>query len=432
MSRRHIGPISPARIAIQGSKAAFQNVTGHPMLALFSLVAAFGIWVAVQDVDNPRVIEGSLPEAGIPVEAVNVPEGYLVEDLPVVRVRVEARRSVIEDLEPDDFEAKVDVRRTSSGSTEALQPVKVTSKRSGVRVVEQPPPIEVTLVPAGAKEVQVTVNETGAPPEDIRVSLSSIDPQVVTVRGRLDLVQSVATVDLDVNLRTVRDQAVYEGELTARTKDRNVVQVQLSQTRGKATYKVEQVFSQKMLALMPVVTGEPAPGFLVTNIVLDPPSVLVSGPKGVVDGLRTLSIEKVDITGAQRTNSYTRQVEKPPNVTLERQTVVVRVEVQAIDCGGSDRTAACSAATFTVAPAFEGGPPAGLAPENQVSVPVRVSGPLALLSALKPTDIKATISFTGAAAGPGTYPVRVTVPTGLRAEADPVPITLIARPAGTP
>jgi len=425
---------STARVAWASARALSFSITGHWALALFSLVAAFGVWVIIQDVDNPRV-EGDAPRnGGIEVEPLNIPDGFLVEDIPAVHVRVEARKADLESLRPGDFKAEVDVKGVDPNADRNIRQVRVESRRSGVRVLSvSPATVDVSLIQASSKDVPVTVRKTSQPPGGFQAGdVTSLDPAFVTIRGAQKLVDTVASVDLDVSLANARDEAfVFEGDLVARTAQGNTVQVSLSQTRAKLTMKIEQLFSLRSLGLVPTLIGSPAPGFIVVNVVVDPPLVQVTGPKAIVDGLRQpLNLEQLDITGARQNITLARSIERPPNVSTDRQTVLVRVEIQPIDCGGAAASAGCQGATFFVAPLFEL-LPAGLVVDGQYTVAVRISGPLAQVAALKLTDLKVTVSLAGGVAGQSSYQVRVTAPVFVRVEpVDPVTVTL--KPAVLP
>src|SRR5438445_7185308 len=95
-------------VSLLGTAGAV-NVSQHWMLAIFSLAAAFGVWMVIQDVENPRV-EGLAPvetDSRIPVQAVNVPDGYIVLDLQQVKAQVKARKDELGELRPGDFRATV-------------------------------------------------------------------------------------------------------------------------------------------------------------------------------------------------------------------------------------------------------------------------------------------------------------------------------------
>ncbi len=426
------GPLGAMHLAADIIGAAGRSVAGHWALALFSLVAAFGIWVAIQDVDNPRVTGLAPADGGIQVEVFNLPDGFIVEDLQQVTVIVEARKGDLESLRPSDFRASVDVKTDSPDvQAEGSRPVRVESRRKGVEVLEvRPATVPVKLIKAAERQVPVTVRQTTPPPSGFSADdlPAVLEPAIVTVRGRQEQVDSVATVDLDANLGTARDETVsVEGELVARTAQGNPVTVVLSQRRARATFKITQLFSLRSIGVLPVITGTPDRGYYIANVVIDPPIVQITGPKSILDGLKDpLSLEALDVTGAQRTITLPKSVKSPPNVSTDRQTVVVRVEIQPLECAAT--TGACQAVLFVLAPLFEG-LAAGLVVEpGSYSVQVRISGPLPQLATLRTSDLRATISFAGATAGTASYTARVTAPAGVRVESvEPNVVTL--RPA---
>ncbi len=422
MNRIGRSATSSGRLVLDLGRKGVSNVHSHWALAAFSFVAAFGVWFALQDVENPRVT-GVAPvgenDPLVRVEAVNVPDGYLVVDLQSIQVRVEARERDLPQLRAGDFKATVNVSNIDPGST-VSRPVQVESRRDGVSVVGAiPASVQVTLKKAEVREVPVQINRTGVLPAGYEETDSpSVDPPFVEIRGLPELVASVKSVDVDVNLSGARDATVVlEGDLVARTQagTGNAVAVALSQSRAKVTFRIKQTLAQRTVALSPSIVGSPAAGYLVANVSIEPPVVVVTGVKAFVDSLQQLTIEKLDVTGATRNITQTRQIERPSNVSTERQTVVVRVEIRPIDCGGSQPATPCGWASVALAPLFEF--PLGLTAEPGVYiVQVRVSGPLATLATLKPSDFKATVSLIGGSAGTGLYPVTVVPPAGVKVE----------------
>jgi YbbR domain-containing protein len=414
------------------ARASGEAVLAHWSLALFSLAAAFGIWFVIQDVENPRV-EGRVPisDPGIEVKPVNLGDNFLVSELPRVHVQVEAREGELPTLRAADFDATVDVKGMTLGVTDS-RPVTVTSKRDGVKVLSiDPAYVQITLEQAKTKDMPVTVRRTSLLPVGYRESDAPvIEPSFVKILGRPEQIDAVHSVDIDVSLSGVRDPTyVYEGDLVARTEGGNTVDVTISQSRARVTFKIEQTLVQRAVGFTPVIVGTPAPGYRVANVTVDPLTAQVTGPSTIVDKLQTLGLDKVDVTGAKTDITQSRNIDKPPNALVDRQTVVVRVEIRPIECGGTQTGVACGWATVVVAPTAFEGTPAGLVPDGgPYSIQVRVSGPVALIASMKPSDIRAVVSLAGAVAGTGTYPTTATVDpklTGVKVEtADPLTLTL--------
>jgi YbbR domain-containing protein len=418
-------------------RSAGSTMVHHWALACFSLVTAFGIWFVIQDVENPRV-EGLVPPdsdpASIRVSTVFNAGDYIVSEPSPVKVRVDARKADLQSLRPSDFEATADVKGQPVGTPVSV-PVRVRTTRANVRILEViPPTVTVTLREAKVREMAVNVRITGPLPDNYRFSDAqpALDPITVKVRGLPDDVDSVTSVDLDANLSGARNNTVtIVGDLVGRTDGGNPVSVQVTPSRASATFRIEQTFVQRTIGITPSLSGQPAIGFRVANVTIDPPTVTVTGPKSVVDSIQGISTEAVAITNARTSVTQVRQVDRIPNVASDLSTVLVTVEIRPIDCG--DQSTACGSTVFVVAAAFAPPPPATLVvvvPDGGYSVQARVSGPLDALSKVKLSDIKATISLANATVG--TQPYAVTFAplptgfTGLKIEADPLPVTLRA------
>lgn len=410
------------------------NLKTHWALATFSIISAFGIWFIIQDVENPRV-EGLAPPAGeqaITVQYVNGSADYIPVEAAFVRVRVEAREEDLATLRAKDFVATVDLQGLEPGSPVRL-PVSVRSTNSGVRVLSvEPETVEVELEPVARKEVRVSINVTGALPDGFELvsAQTVIEPSFVTVSGRQELVDNVDRVQLDVNLSGRRESFTYTGDLVPRSASGQTQIVALSSAQAKATFRIEQRTSQRDFAVVPRIVGEPAAGYHITGIAIDPVIVRVTGPKDVVDGLTELAIEELDVGGATTDITREKAIQRPQNVVLSPENVVVRVTIAPITCDGITATAPCQSQTVVVAPTFTDTPAGLVVAPGVYTVAVPVYGPLATLATLKASDVTALVSLKDAKAGTGTYSAAVAVPAGVQVEGSPqVVVTLVAAEA---
>jgi YbbR domain-containing protein len=195
------------------------------------------------------------------------------------------------------------------------------------------------------------------------------------------------------------------------------------------TFAITQQFAQQTFSPVPNVTGQPAPGYRITSVLIDPPTLTITGLPDDIDKTKSVGLERLDISGATTNVNAIRKVITQQNISVDHQTVNVTVDIKPIECGIDGTTAApCGAVTFVVGPQI-GTPPSGLAlaSSTRVSVQVAVYGPLDQLNSLKVSDIKASVSLSGAKEGTASYPVTVSVPAGLTVvQPDPVSITLVA------
>ena len=416
------------------ARGSLLNLYRHWVLALFSLVAAFGTWFVIQDVENPRVT-ASYPLEGAPpsilVRAVNT--DHLVPNSESrVSVEVEGREGDLVNLSDDDFEATIDVKGIPANTPTEVQ-VRVVSRRDGVKVLAvSPATISVTMEPLVEAEFEVRLSPSGQLATGFEVTDQKIEPLTVKVSGLQDRIDNVVSVELDVNLSALREGSnVFEGELRARSLTGGEVAVtNLSPERGKVTYTVRQAFVQRSIPVAVTTTGQVAPGYHVTSVIIEPPVISVSGPADKMASLNELRTEPIPLTNATSEIRLTRNIDvQQENLSLERRQVSVRIEVKPIECPGGAAASPCGAVLLQLAP-VPTDQPSGLVITSVVRVSVQLTGPLPELDKLTPKSITATVSLAGGLAGPGLYPVTVSVPPnlqglGIRAEQPaPIPVTL--------
>ncbi len=394
------------------ARTTVSNVSGHWALAIVSLIAAGIIWVVIQDIENPRV-EGTVPlegEAqGIPVEFVNLSPDFVVTEASRVRVRVEAREDQLPELRPGDFRAIVDLEGVEPGIPLDL-PVTVEPADDTIRVLEViPSTVRVDLEPVAEEEFEVEVNVTGSlPPGFEETEARTIAPPFVTVSGRPDLVEAVDRVEIDVNLSGQRQSFEVSGDLIARNRNGDRQTVTLSEDRAMVEFTIEQQTVERLLPVRPRLTGSPAPGYRATSIELQPSFVTVSGPQDVLEPLEELTLEPIDLGGATSDITQTRNIQRPSNVELERDSVRVDVGIAPIVCE-DDQEAACGATTFHVAPRFTDVPEGLTVAPGSYTVQVAILGPLDELADLAPGDLDVTASLADLSAGISTVEPEVTV-----------------------
>jgi YbbR domain-containing protein len=416
-------------------RATLRNVVEHWALAIFSLVAASGIWFVIQDVENPRIealvpIEGT---QGVLVTPVNLSPEFVLAQTSRVRVRVEARENDIPTLRASDFRATVDLQGIAEGDRASL-PVEVESLNSNVTVLSvDPPRIQVELVRIQSEEFPVQVNITGSLPASFRESQDRvISPAFVTASARPELLANVDRIEIDVNLSGQRESFRFTGPLVARNRNGDTQIVTLSNAQATVEFFIEQVTIEKTLPLRHRLSGNPAPGYQVDSITIQPRFVTVTGAREIVDSLTEVVLESVDINGASDSVTQRVPIQIPPNVAVldQRVDALVEVGISPIECG-IDTDGGCGAATLYVAPRFQD-VPQGLqvAPGSYVAI-VKVAGPIGAAGTVNPDTIEVVVSLSDASEGVSTFMPTATVPPPHEVESvEPIEVRLI--PAAAP
>lgn len=380
-------------------------VARHWLLAIGSLIAAFALWFAVEDVENPRVA-ATVPvenHDAVPVEVVNVPAGLIVGDVGAVRVVVEAREADVDELRAGDFSATVDASAMRTNGVRSL-PVTVATARGDVRVLRAVPGvIEVSAVAAVSRELPVTVVATGELPSGFRQGLPEVDPPFVTATGRAELVEAVNEVQATVSISGLRTAQTFNVELAARTSDGSRVTVTLSQNRARVTVPVEEALLTRRIAVLGGVRGSPAPGYAVTGVAIAPSPIEVTGPREIVEAMGPFTVDDIDVSGAIAEVVARREIALPDEVSAEVSAVFATASIEP-QRGWR---------TLRLSPVFADVPEGLAVADGVYAVELRVTGDEPLLAGLTHEDVTATISFAEAEAGVADYEAEVAAPEGV-------------------
>ncbi len=76
--------------------------------------------------------------------------------------------------------------------------------------------------------------------------------------------------------------------------------VELIPQRVHVSIDVARELAYATLPVVPVLTGEPAPGYRVSSVSADPQTLTVSGEAAAVERLSSISTQPLDISGADR------------------------------------------------------------------------------------------------------------------------------------
>ncbi|MEX2547094.1 MAG: CdaR family protein, partial [Chloroflexota bacterium] len=227
----------------------------------------------------------------LPVEAPDPPAGatLLSELPPITLVRFRAPLDVGV-LSPDSFRATVDlsdVEARAGGPPEDVA-VSVEAVDRRVQVIDfQPRVVQVHLDPVLERELPVTI-DLGAVPEGLNVGPPQTGPSVVTIRGASSRVEQVSQVVARVTIDASALNIDREVELVPMDVNGNQVpNIEIDPSRARVRIAIARELANRTLPVVPQLTGQPAPGYRITSVTVDPLVVTVSGEEATVTRLET-------------------------------------------------------------------------------------------------------------------------------------------------
>ncbi|MDQ7030549.1 MAG: CdaR family protein [Ardenticatenia bacterium] len=393
------------------------------LLALFLGVI---IWAVAINSENPLVVR-TFPEQ-IPVDLINVPPGLvpLTGEGESVRLQVRAPRQWWNQVERSSrrtrvskFRAWVDLSGLSAGLYELDVNVEKAARADReVRILATTPekiPVRLDRVEEREMSVDVDIIDRSSVPTGYEIQTPQAEPPVVRLRGPTSRLDRVDRVVARVQVNGARAPVQVEAPLVLVDRQGELVpvgsgsvDVQLEPRRVVVTVPIRQRQGYRELIVRPIIVGEPAPGYWVSDIDVVPQTISVVGLPAAVERLSPIvETEPIDVTGLTA-GTLIRDVEVllPEDVSpLEGNRLVqVRIAVQALK----------SSAQVAVRPTWSG-LAAGFAvtqitPEQ---VDVIVEGPVNELEELRPSDVFAVLDLTGLQPGTHLVSPRVSVPGSL-------------------
>lgn len=327
-----------------------------------------------------------------------------------------------------DFEASIDLSGIQPGSGPHRVPVHVVSIDDRITVVGvQPAAVTVDLDRLDRKMVEVVVDHGPTPPglelgdeavDPVRVQVSgpaTVIERVVAARASVIIQQSGIDVDQDIDLVAIDELGEAVG------------QVVVEPRAAQVTIPVFSDRETRTMPVNPVVTGDPAAGFEIASVTVDPPVMLVEGDADQLAELVRVDTAQIPMTGVSS--------DRTVDVGLALPTGVLAVGDDRIRVTITLRPVTATR-TFSAGVRLIGagrGLSYGLDADR---ILVTIGGSVADLDRLSGTAVVVDLDVTGLQPGTESVPVTLDLPTGatlVSASPSNVNVTITApTPSPTP
>lgn len=400
--------------------ALIRSILSHFTSLVLAFLFAVIIWSVATVEENPSR-EGYFFDT-LPIEIVNRADDLIVFQKTVERVRVKLRapQASWDQLQPTSFRVSANLARLDVGAHRVPIQVQVNDPRVTVIAVE-PPETAIRLEQVKARALEVRSEVLDAAPLGFIFRPPTLTPPQVTVTGAAVLLDQIVEASADIYLRGAKASVEREVSVQARDAHGNVIGgLTISPTVVIVKVPVEQRVGYKDVSIKTMMKGAPAPGYWVSNIVVNPSTVTIVGSPDILAKIPGF-VETVplDVTNATADLSKRAALSLPEGVSvLNNEGVTVQVSVTPLLGGQTVRRKISIQG-------LKRGQTATISPD---SVEVILSGPLPSLQNLAADDVPVIVDVAGLAAGVHQLKPRVpVVPGALRVQnivPDTVQITI--------
>jgi len=379
------------------------------IIKVISILTAILIWFVVLDSENPfeeRTIAVPLTSNMDVLHSNNFQ--IVGAQLPTsVDVKIKGRREKISKVTANDFVVSIDLSKvTSSGrKTIEIDPPEYKGDQDIIILGINPTFVNLNIERIVGKQYPVQVEFTGSLPAGYELVNLKVEPSNVILEEKESSISMVSKVVAIVNL----DEADDNKEIVMRGTVLDENGEVMRQFEGKVPIIVSFILAKKV-PVIAATKGNPMDDYYVKEIKYSLPSVRVLGSRSLLDGIKSVSAEAIDVTDKSENFIIPLTTILPKGATIwaedaERLTAEVVIEKYIT------RNINMSPGQISI---FNGDTGGNMSYRitNEI-IPITVKGKSADLNALKTSDIKLSVNVSDLLPGEHEVPLRVTVPNNV-------------------
>lgn len=291
---------------------------------LIAIFLALILWFNAWDQKNPVVEE----VYSVALEARGLPSALVLAELPSnIQVRVEGRRSAINEINSRDFNAFLDMEDIREGRHELRVEVEIPSGVHLVNII--PSKVWIRIDEQSSIQLPVRVEVAGRTAPGYKAQEPVVEPGEVIISGPKSLLNKVESALVQVNLKDNREDYMQTLPIILAGEGLDG-KYSVSVSPEVAKVFVPVVRDPEIYREVPIevnLIGEPALGYEVNNVSVKPEKINISGTRGAPDMIEYISTLPVDIGGLEEDLSVNIGLDAPESMGLEM-TVEVLVKIE--------------------------------------------------------------------------------------------------------
>ncbi|MDD4752119.1 MAG: CdaR family protein, partial [Desulfitobacteriaceae bacterium] len=300
--------------------------TNNLLYKIFSVILAVLLWLFVSHQENPTTEQIFT----VPVEVRDLSPDLVVAERPsFVKVRIQGQRQDLDMVSARDIHAFLEMDNMEVGMHTMEINVSVPGKTRLVSII--PSSVNIKVETMARTQVPVAVSFADNSPAKGFMALKPVlTPNEALVSGPQDQLKDIKQVYVEVNLG--ESQENYRQSLPVKVADNsdglNLDLISFDPREVEVLIPVVRELPSKSVPVKVPITGEPAQGYKVERVVVEPNLVTIFGEFARLDQVNSLTATPVDISGTTKDINKKVNLNLPQGITFleeESVTAVVRI-----------------------------------------------------------------------------------------------------------
>lgn len=373
----------------------FRKVLHQLPTFLFAFLLALIVWVTAVTAADPSA-EKEFPGT-VNVEVIGqAPDLVMTSSLPTsVSVSLRAPESIWTKLIQEKAPVRAILDLSGLGEGPHTVPIQIEVGIKPVEIVTyNPRSVDIALEPLTTSQFEINVVNTTNPAIGYQAGTPTLDQTTATVSGAASLVSSVTEVRASLDMKQATSDINELVTLAAYDQNGQVVKnVTITPEKVKVTESIAQLGGFRNVVVKLSTIGQPATGYRLTSITVNPPTVTVysSDPQKVEALPGYITTESVNLSGLKDDLNQQIGLIMPDGVTVVGDpSVNVQVSISPVE----------NSLSLNSVPVQATGLAANLvATISPATADVIISGPLVTLNTISIPDLQVLIDLSGLAPG---------------------------------
>ena len=317
-------------------------LTNNLTLKLLSVVAAIMLWLVVMNIDDPYTYRDFSPvQVTMLNENVVTDQGkvYKNEDgSDVISLRVWGKKSILRDLNIEDFTATADMQKSIKYND--LVGIEVSCSNKNIRTADinmSRENVVISVEDAASEQFNVVVKQNGKVADGYMIGAALPEQSLSQLNGPASVLAKITRVAVALQPTGVNSARTNHGKLKVLNSDGEAVDTTYLEYTGKTDGMDVTItmLRTKTVSLTIGHTGTPADGYNLGTISYKPETVKIAGSSEKISQVTAIAIpdEALNIDGLTESTQQTLDITQylPDGIRLADEadaTVAVSVEIE--------------------------------------------------------------------------------------------------------